>query len=243
MADDKGPVVFHANPLAQLDEVLGGSVTDFAVNPDTYSPANRPQDIRYEFPDRGAESHGVNDDALSSQYVPNQVDGDPRIVTDTGHSTSLAMELVPVDPVAVYEVPHPQRSIRRYTQINTLFDGGVVWTGGALSGVDMSTVVPISADESRVKIQFILARSVTAFANQVNIWYAVSTDPSFSSYVILEAATSTATTLALTLENCKEALYVAVIPISAYDNTKTARPTLAITQEFAAPIDHNPAEA
>jgi hypothetical protein len=107
----------------------------------------------------------------------------------------------------------------------------------------MSTVVPISADESRVKIQFILSRSVTSFANQVSVWYAVSTDPSFISYVTLEAATSTATTLALTLENCKETLYVAVIPISSYDNTKTASPTLAIIQEFAAPIDHNPAEA
>jgi len=243
MADDKGPVVFHANPLAQLDEVLGGSVTDFAVNPDTYSPANRPQDIRYEFPDRGAESHGVNDDALSSQYVPNQVDGDPRIVTDTGHSTSQALELVPVDPVAVYEVPHPQRSIRRYCQINTLFDGSTAWIGSPLS-VDMSTVTPISADESRVRIQFILSRSATVFANQVNLWYAVSTDPSFSSYVLLEAsATAVGTVLALTLENCKETLYVAVVPLSIYDNTKTASPTLAITQEFATPIDHNPAEA
>jgi len=155
----------------------------------------------------------------------------------------MAMELVPVDPVAVYEVPHPQRSIRRYIQINTLFDGGVVWTGGVLSGVDMSTVVPISADESRVKIQFILSRSLTAFASQVAVWYAVSTDPSFSSYILLEAGSTTATTLALTLENCKETLYVAVAPLAAYDNTKTASPTLAVVQEFAAPIDHNPAEA
>lgn len=241
MADEK--VVFHPNPLAQLDEVLGNSVTDFVVDTDTYSPANRPQDIRYEFPERGTESHGVNDDTPTSGYFPDQVNGDPRIVTDTGHSTSLAMELVPVDPVAVYEVPHPQRSIRRYAMVTTLFGPATQYSATAFSGVDFSTVVPIAADENRVHISFVVTASFSNPAAQNNVYYAVSTDSTFQSYQVISAPVGVTTTAVLQLDNCKESFYVAVLPVVAYDSGKTVSPTLTVIQEFAAPIDHNPAEA
>lgn len=251
MADDKVPVVFHANPLAQLDEVLGGSVTDFAVNPDTYSPANRPQDIRYEFPERGAESHGVNDDALSSQYIPNQVDGDPRIVTDTGHSTSLAMELVPVDPVAVYEVPHPQRSIRKFATMRTLFNGTTMSWTGSLYVPDPSTVISLSADETRVKVTVLLVRNPAPVVapTALTAGFAMSYQSDFNGdeYIplvaVMSASSAFVSQTVLTLDNCKDGLYFAIVPLAAYDSTKPNTVSLAVIQEYAVPIDHNPAEA
>jgi len=249
MADEK--VVFHPNPLAQLDEVLGGSVTDFVVDTNTYSPANRPQDIRYEFPERGAESHGVNDDTPTSEYFPDQVNGDPRIVTDTGHSTSMAMELVPVDPVAVYEVPHPQRSIRKFATMRTLFNGTTMsWTGG-LYVPDPSTVISLSADETRVKVTVLLVRNpapvVAPTALAAGFAMSYQSDFNGDEYIpliaVMTASSAFVAQTVLTLDNCKDGLYFAIVPMAAYDSTKPNTVSLAVIQEYAVPIDHNPAEA
>lgn len=237
---------FMADPLAGIEQLIGPAVTDFPSTPDTYSPANRPQDIRYEFPERGAESHGVNDDAPTDTYFPNQTSGDVQIITDDGsRNIYVGEELIAPDPVAVFEVPNPLRSIRKYTTFLPLFDGGARWSGTAFGGVDLSTVVPISADENRVRISFLVSQSYTAAANQVvGAWFAVSTDPGFSNYVIIQyPATLNQPFVPFTSENCKEQWYVALLPVLAYDSTKTLACTLTAIQEYAAPIDHNPVQA
>ena len=233
------------DPLAQLEEIMGNPVTDFPNDPNTYAPANRPQDIRYEFPERGAENHGVTDDDASVTYFPDQVHGDARVVTDDTGALIVAEELIPPDPVAVYEVPNPLRSIRKFTSFQTIFDPYPTWSAAALSGPDLSTVVMMGADENRTRIQFVTGRSLTAFANQVvGAWFAVSSDPSFSQYATIVFSTAMAAPVTVfTLENCKEALYFALLPIVAYDSTKTQAATLTAIVEYAQPIDHNPVQA
>lgn len=239
---------FMSDPLAGIEEMIGPAVTDFPSVPDTYSPANRPQDIRYVFPERGTESHGVNDDTPTSEYFPNQTDGGPQIVTDDGsRNIYTGEELVPADPVAVYEVPHPQRSIRKWTQFNTLFDSiTMTWTLGAAFAIDMNTVTSIAADETRTRISFYLSRSRDASANAVYCGlYAVSTNPDFTDFVII-GPTSAALFqpgVALRLDNCKESFYCAFIPALAYDGVKHPLASLVVIQEYAAPIDHNPVQA
>jgi hypothetical protein len=223
------------DPMAQIEELLGNPVTDYPTNSASYAPANRPQDIRYEFPERGAESHGVTEDTPTIGYLPDQVAGDPRIVTDDG-STIVAQELRPPDPVAVFTVPNPLRSIRQFVTTQTVFPPNISWTG-AVYLVDQATAQAISPDETRVRLTVCVTPSASNPANQVGgVLYALSHDASFSQYVVLQNGTS------LTVENCKDGLFLAVIPLLVYDSSKTNTYSLAIVQEFAQPIDHNPAQ-
>lgn len=237
---------FMADPLAGIEQLIGPAVTDFPSTPDTYSPANRPQDIRYVFPERGTESHGVNDDAPTDTYFPNQTSGDVQIITDDGsRNIYVAEELIAPDPVAVYEVPNPMRSIRRYTSVQTIFNGFESWSGSILSGLDLATTIQISADETRVRLTFVTSRTYSAFAGQVQgAWFAISTDPLFQQYIIFgNHNTASQPAVVFTTENCKEAFYVCLAPIVTYDPTKTNVSTLGVIQEYAAPIDHNPVQA
>lgn len=228
----------NIDPLGQIEDLIGPSVTDFPSTPDTYSAANRPQDIRYEFPERSAESHGVADDTPTTGYQPEQVQGDARIVTDTGETTRFE-ELVAPNPVATYEVPNPLTSVIKSTRLTIPFRAFELYSGSA-GAIDRSTIRQlVSTDDTRTRALIQVSLSgATPVSTQY--FYAVSPTPDFTDFVVLSASSTTLNQFEIL--GTKGDWFGALIPQAAYDATKVNDTILSVLCEYASLLDKLPSD-
>ena len=207
---------------------------------------------RSQVPGRGHAEHGSDSDTDSADYLPDQSGAVAPLRDDVGENapdyTDLMLDADPIQdgiqrPVLVSIVPAPKLAVTKRVQTITLFDGvRTTYTTAPLSGPDLSNVVALAADPTRVRVTVQIGRTYSAFANQVVAYYFVmSHDQYFSDYLTIPVTSAQIPVSVITVENCTDPLYFTIMPIVAYDPTKTNSSTLVAVVERSTVANANPA--
>lgn len=219
----------------------------------SWYPVFRPLAKDYGVPGRGVEGHGSDSDSKASDYLPDQSGAVAPMRDDTGDTapdyTDAMLDSDPYTPgvqtpVLVSVVPSPKIPVIRSTRVVTLFDGQrTSYTGTLGAPIDRANMVALPADPNRSRVTLTLFRPYSAFASQnIMYWFVMSHDPQFSDYVTLHASSTLQVPVnVFTLENCTNPLYFSILPIIAYDPTKTNVAGLSAIIETATVANANPA--
>jgi hypothetical protein len=133
-------------------------------------------------------------------------------------------------------------AITKTTKTVTLFDGArTAYTAAALSGPDLTNVYALNADPTRSRVSIMLGRTYSVFANQVAMYYyAMSHDPMFTDYLTIPVTAPPTLQTVVVVENCTDPLYFTIMPILAYDPTKTNSGYLVAVVERSTVANANP---
>jgi len=208
---------------------------------------------RSQVPGRGHAEHGSDSETDSMDYLPDQSGAVAPLRDDVGDNapdyTDLMLDADPIQdgiqrPVLVSVVPAPKLNVVKSTRILTIFDGQrASYTGTFGSAPDLVNAVALAADPNRTRMTVQLFRPYSAFAGQtIMYWFAMSTDPQFNDYTVIQISSALQTPqTVVTLDNCTNPFYFTILPVIAYDPTKTNVAGLSVYLESAYVANANPA--
>ena len=218
----------------------------------SWYPVFRPLAKDYGVPGRGVEGHGSDSDSKVSDYLPDQSGEVAPMRDDTGDTapdfTDLMLDADPYTPgvqtpVLVSVVPEPKLAVQRYTTFHRPYPNNqsgqpvVVWNFLAYPRVpDPGTVVTFSANPARQRVTFTVGAPSTGGAVGNYYAFAISSDPTFGEYALLNLGSSP-----LVIENLCNAFYTALVPCGVYSDSVMNRVELYVAQEYAQVANNNPA--
>jgi hypothetical protein len=195
-------------------------------------PEHRPQDVRYTFPDRGLNNHGLDDDTLTEDYYPNQTDGEARLDDEFPETQDNWRELVAATPIPVYDVPNPAVTVIKQAQIQQLYGTNEVYDTAAGTTPLMRKVA--DTDDTRTSLTFRVGPSM--IGSDAKYVFAVSQRPNMVGAIVLSGA---AGMNSYTTEDTKSEWWVSLVVLSAYDAAAVNSYVLHMLTETATTTDHD----